>query len=173
MMYVIDTMDEEAGHTVLVLPPNLCVLNPILPNELTTMRPASKTILLQKVKETNIQKRCAIDTLDEEPGHTVLMLPPNHCVLNPILPIDLPKMRPASKNILLQKIKEANIQKRHVIDIMDGEAGYTVLMLPPNHCVLYPILPTELTKMRAVSKTILLQKIKEANIQKRNVIDIM
>ena len=88
---------------------------------------------MHKIKEANILKRHVIDSIDGDAGHTVLMLPPYRCVLNHILPTKLPTMRPASKTVLLHKIKQANIQKRHVFGTTDGETGHTVLMLLPNH----------------------------------------
>ena len=49
--------------------------------------------------------------------------------------IEIPDPLP-TKPVLLQKIRQANIFKKFVIDIMAKEAGFSVLRLPPCHCVL-------------------------------------
>ena len=52
--------------------------------------------------------------------------------------IEIPNPLP-TKPVLLQKIRQANISKQFVIDIMAKEAGLSVLHLPPYYCVLNPI----------------------------------
>ena len=43
-----------------------------------------KAVLLQTIKEANIQKKFVIDEIAKNHGHEVLRLPPYHCTLNPI-----------------------------------------------------------------------------------------
>ena len=52
--------------------------------------------------------------------------------------IEIPSPVPV-KSILLEKIREANIPKRYVIDKMATTAGCSVLHLPPYHCIFNPI----------------------------------
>ena len=56
--------------------------------------------------------------------------------------IEIPLSLPV-KPVLLQKICEANILKKYVVDEMTLDAGYSVLRLPPYHCV---ILANQLSK---------------------------
>ena len=56
--------------------------------------------------------------------------------------IEIPLSMPV-KPVLLQKICEANILKKYVVDEMTLDAGYYVLRLPPYHCV---ILANQLSK---------------------------
>ena len=53
---------------------------------------------------------------------------------------NIPVPNPVPINaVLSQKIKEANIAKRYVIDEMARACGHEVLRLPPYHCTLNPI----------------------------------
>ena len=52
--------------------------------------------------------------------------------------ISIPEHVPV-KAVLLERIRQAGIQKECVIDKMSKEAGFVVLRLPPYHCVLNPI----------------------------------
>ena len=45
---------------------------------------------------------------------------------------------PSVKTVLLDKIREANIAKKCVIDVMAAAAGYSVLRLSPYHCIFNP-----------------------------------
>ena len=44
------------------------------------------------------------------------------------------------KPVLFQKICEANIPKKYVVDEMALDAGYSALKLPPYHCVMFDII---------------------------------
>ena len=54
--------------------------------------------------------------------------------------IEIPTPIP-TKSVLLEKILIIfkNIEKQYVIDSMAEKGGYSVLRLPPNHCILNPI----------------------------------
>ena len=52
--------------------------------------------------------------------------------------IEIPSPLPV-KHVLLEKIREANILKKYIIDSMATTAVYSVLRLPPYHCVFNPI----------------------------------
>ena len=43
-----------------------------------------KPVLLSLIKAANIQKQCIVDNIAKLAGHSVLRLPPYHCMLNPI-----------------------------------------------------------------------------------------
>ena len=53
---------------------------------------------------------------------------------------NIPVPNPVPRNaVLSQKVKEANIAKRCVIDEIARACGHEVLRLPPYHCTLNPI----------------------------------
>lgn len=61
------------------------IINFMKDNNLVIPNPVPiKAVLLQTIKEANIQKKFVIDEIAKNHGHEVLRLPPYHCTLNPI-----------------------------------------------------------------------------------------
>ena len=81
----------------------------------------TKPVLLKLIKDANIQKKYIIDSMAESAGHTVLRLPPYHCMLNPIEMV---------WSQLKQKCRRENIytnEPSKVLDLIRNVCNETIL----------------------------------------------